>query len=295
MGRVHRALAVECVYSGRPLDEAVAHGRQAVSLLERTEDRFWLSQALYALSYSCYYSGDFESALEAAGRLDALGEAIGSRRARANAAMMAGLSRATRGDWEAGIKACERALELSPDPFETAFVLAVLARPTWRRRFRACNPHSGASRATGGSGSLPAIRRMVSDNAGCSLCPGGQPDKAREVAKPGSGCLRGRQILAGDRLVPSSPRSGRPDQGALAQAGMHLGEALQAFASVHSRFEMGRTHLFLASLAYAQGDREPAGTHLKEAHSLFVALRVPEYVERTEQLAVSFAFPPSRK
>ena len=140
MGRVHRALAVECVYSGRPLDEAVTHGRQAVSLLERTEDRFWLSQALFALSYSCYYSGDFEAALEEAGR--------------------------------------------------------------------------------------------------------------------------------------------------------RLGDALQAFVSVHSRFEMGRTHFFLASLAYAQGDRELAGTQLKEAHSLFMALRVPKYVERTEQLAREFGVPP---
>ena len=81
-------------------------------------------------------------------------------------------------------------------------------------------------------------------------------------------------------------------QGALAQAGRHLGEALQAFVSVHSRFEMGRTHFFLASLAYAQGDRKPAGTHLKEAHSLFMALRVPKYVERTEQLACEFGVPP---
>ncbi|MEK6711598.1 MAG: AAA family ATPase, partial [Nitrospinota bacterium] len=39
MGRVHRALCLECTYSGRPMDEAVAHRRQAVSLLERTEDR----------------------------------------------------------------------------------------------------------------------------------------------------------------------------------------------------------------------------------------------------------------
>jgi tetratricopeptide (TPR) repeat protein len=72
---------------------------------------------LYALSYCCYYVGDFASSLEAATRLDALGEATGSRRARAEAAM-AGLSYAARGDWEAGIDASRRALEHAPDPFE---------------------------------------------------------------------------------------------------------------------------------------------------------------------------------
>jgi len=54
---------------------------------------------------------------------------------------------------------------------------------------------------------------------------------------------------------------------------------------------MGRTHFFLASVAYALREREPAGAHLKEAHSLFTALRVPKYIERTEQLAREFAFP----
>jgi tetratricopeptide (TPR) repeat protein len=259
MGRVHRALAIECVYSGRSLEEAVAHGRQAVSLLERTEDRFWLSQALFALSYSCYYSGNFDGALEAAGRLDALGEATGSRRARANAATMTGLSQATRGDWEVGIKACD--------------------------------PHAGAGRSTGGPGSLPAIRGVVSDDARCSLCPGGQLDKAREVAGHALDISVDVTYLLGIGWSHQFLGLAARTQGALVEAGRHLGDALQAFVSVQSRFEMGRTLFFLASIAYAQGRNESAGMHLKEAHSLFTALRVPKYVERTEHLACEFGFP----
>jgi class 3 adenylate cyclase/tetratricopeptide (TPR) repeat protein len=293
MGRVHRALAVECVYSGRPLDEAVAHGRQAVSLLERTEDRFWLSQALYALSYSCYYSGDFEAALEAAGRLDALGEAIGSRRARANAAMMAGLSRATRGDWEAGIKACERALELSPDPFETAFVLAVLGKAHVEAGdFGRAIPTLEQAVQLGDQVRSRQYAAWFRTMLAAAYVLGGQMDKAREVASQALDVSADVKYLLGIGWSHQVLGLAARTRGALAQAGMHLGEALQAFASVHSRFEMGRTHFFLASLAYAQGDREPAGTHLKEAHSLFVALRVPKYVERTEQLAREFSVPP---
>jgi len=292
MGRVHRALAIECVYSGRPLEEAVAHGRQAVSLLERTEDRFWLSQALFALSYSCYYSGNFEGALEAAGRLDALGEATGSRRARANAAMMTGLSQATRGDWEVGIKACERAIDLSPDPFETAFILAVLGKaqveagdfgraiPTLEQAVQLGDQVRSRQYAAW-------FRTMLS----AAYVLGGQLDKAREVARQALGISMDVRYLLGIGWSHQVLGLAARTQGALVEATGHLGDALQAFVSVQSRFEMGRTLFFLASIAYAQGRNESAGMHLKEAHSLFTALRVPKYVERTEHLACEFGFP----
>jgi tetratricopeptide (TPR) repeat protein len=293
MGRVHRALAVECVYSGRPLDEAVAHGREAVSLLERTEDRFWLSQALFALSYSCYYSGDFEGALEAARRLDALGETTGSRRARANAAMMAGLSNATRGDWEAGIKACERAIELSPDPFETAFILAVLGKAYVEAGdFGRAIPTLEQAVQLGDQVRSRQYAAWFRTMLGTAYVLEGQLDKAREVASQALDLSADVRYLLGIGWSHQVHGLAAWSQGALAEAEKHLGEALQAFISVHSRFEMGRTYFFLASVAHDQGEREHAGTHLKEAHSLFMALRVPKYVERTEQLAREFDFSP---
>jgi class 3 adenylate cyclase len=290
MGRVHRALAIECVYSGRPLDEAVAHGRQAVSLLERTEDRFWLSQALFALSYSCYYTGDFDAALEAAARLHALGGATSSRRARANAETMTGLSCATRGDGEAGVKACERALELSPDPFETAFVLAVLGK--------ACVEGGDLARA------VPALEQAVQlgDEVrsrqyaawframlGEAYLLSGQLDKAREVAnhaldvstEVGFSLGVGWSHQVFGRIAQS--------EGLLSEAERHLTEAVRIFVQTGARFEIGRTHLFLASVAHAQGDREAATAQLNEAHAVFRALQAPKYAERTGRLAKEFA------
>ena len=289
MGRVHRALAVECVYSGRPLDEAVAHGRQAVSLLERTEDRFWLSQALYALSYSCYYSGDFDAALEAAGRLDALGEATGSRRARANAATMAGLSHATRGDWEAGTKACERALELSPDPFETAFVLAVLGKAYAEAGdFGRAIPTLEQGVRLGDQVRSRQYTAWFRTMLGEAYVLGGQLDKAREVASQALDLAADVSFLLG--IGWSHQVIGRVAQaeGSALEAEGHLAEALQSFVSIRARFEIGRIHLFLASLSHAQGNCEAVASHLKEAHALFRALRVPKYVERSEQLAREF-------
>ncbi len=73
--------------------------------------------------------------------------------------------------------------------------------------------------------------------------------------------------------------------GALSEAETHLNEALQIFASIQARFEVGRTRLALAELTHAQGDREAMATHLREAHHLFSVLRVPKYIERTARLA----------
>jgi hypothetical protein len=80
-------------------------------------------------------------------------------------------------------------------------------------------------------------------------------------------------------------------EGFLAEAHRHLTDALQTLASINCRFEAGRTHLDLAAVAHAQGKREAVATHLKGAQSLFRASRVPEYVERAEQLATQFGVP----
>jgi hypothetical protein len=289
MGRVHRALALECSYSGRPLDEAVAHGRQAVSLLERTEDRFWLSQALFALSYSYYYAGEFDLALEAAARLDTLGETTGSRRARANAAMMAGLSYGTRGDSAAGIEACERALKLAPDPFETAAVLACLGKV-----------HMDAGDL---ARAVPVLEQAVevADRVrsrqwsawfrtwlGEAYLLAGQMDLAQQVVSQTLQICTDVKYAVG--IGFSNQVLGRiaQAQGALPEAEKYLTDALQILDSIQARFEVGRTCLFLASLAAARGDRGAAAASLRTAHSLFKTLRIPQYVRRTEELARKF-------
>jgi class 3 adenylate cyclase/tetratricopeptide (TPR) repeat protein len=286
MGRVHRALAVECTYSGRPLDDAVAHGRQAVSLLEPTEDRFWLGQALYALCYSHYYAGDLDAVIEVAARLDALGEATGSRRARANAGMIAGISHATGGNWEAGVQACERALELAPDPFETAGVLACLGK--------ALAEAGNLTRA------VPVLERAVQlgDQVrsrqwrewfrallGEGYFLSGQMDKAREAAQQALKASTDFGYSLGIGWAQQVLGRVAQARGAGAEAEQHLVAALNIFASIHSRFEAGRTHLFLASCAHARGNHEAAATHVQAAHAVFRAARVPKYVERAEALA----------
>jgi tetratricopeptide (TPR) repeat protein len=294
MGRLHRILALECVYSGRPLDEAIAHGRKAVSLLERTEDRFWLSQALFALGYSHYYAGDFHSALEVAVRLDALGEATGSRRARANAAQIAGISRAMLGDCAAGVEGLERALELAPDSFETAFILACLgkARLEGGDAARAISALEQAVELADKVRSLQWRQWFRTWLANAYLL-GGRLDKAQEVAGHALEVSADVKFLLGVGYSHQVLGRVAQAQGALEEAQRHLTEALRTLESIQERFELGRTHLDLASLVHAQGRGEAVVPHLKEARSLFMALRIPKYVERSERLAGELGVPVS--
>src|SRR4029453_6621580 len=64
--------------------------------------------------------GEFEPAFEAVREAQAVGEAIGDPRLQTYAAWTTGWLEAARGDGEAGIRACRRSLEHSPDPVNTA-------------------------------------------------------------------------------------------------------------------------------------------------------------------------------
>jgi tetratricopeptide (TPR) repeat protein len=285
-GRVHRALATECVYSGRPLDEAIAHGRQAASLLERTDDRFWLSQALFTLSYCCTFAGDFDSAQEAASRLAAFGDATGIRRAQANAAMLAGLSRATRGEGEAGIELCQRALEFSPDDFERAFILACLGK---------ANLEAGAaSRAVAVLEQAVLLADQVRSlqfrawfrtMLGEAYVLSGENEKAADVLGNALEVSVKSQFIIGVGLSKQVLGRIARAQGAPAEAQRNFEQAAEILGSVGAQFELGRTRLELAALAHDNGNGEAATAHLSEARSLFTRLHVLKYIERTDRLS----------
>jgi class 3 adenylate cyclase/tetratricopeptide (TPR) repeat protein len=289
-GRVHRALAMECSFSGRPLQEAVSHGREAVTLLERTADSFWFGQALFALCYSTYYMGNFDASLDAAVRLDALGENTSSRRARANAAMMIGLNYATRGDWAAGIESVQRALDLSPDTFETAWILACLGKA-----------HAEAGDTTR---AIPALEQAVelADRVrslqfrcwfrtmlGEAYVLNGEFDKAADVVQKALDVSTDIQFLFGAGLSRHVLGRIARGQGALAEARRNFEQAIEILGSIGAQFELARTRLELATLARDSGKSEEATIHLSEARSLFTALQVPKYLERADQLSERIA------
>jgi class 3 adenylate cyclase/tetratricopeptide (TPR) repeat protein len=285
MGLAHRALGLEYRYSGQ-LDNAVSHARRGMELLGQTKHWFWLGDAAYTLAFNYYWIGQFDLALQVATRLDAIGKTIGSRRFQTLGTMMTGVTLATSGECEAGIEACRRALELAPDPFETAVVLACLGKAYLEKREVAqavpvleeavklgdqvrSKQWRAWFRTLLGEAYFLA-RRMVEAQE--------QIEKALEISLSskfplGTGCSR--RVLGWIAQAT----------GELDEAQRQLDEAIQVFRLLGAKFELARTCLARAELSNAQGDSERVSACLREAHRLFRDLHVPRYMETTQELA----------
>jgi class 3 adenylate cyclase/tetratricopeptide (TPR) repeat protein len=284
-GAVHRALAMECTFSGQPLEKAVSHGRQAVGLLEREKDGFWLSQALLALSYASYYRGDFESALDAAARLNALGESTGSRRARSNGIMMAGLSHATRGDWAAGIEAEKRALDIAPDDFEKAWILACLGKA-----YVEAEDPGQAIPVLEQAVELADRVRSLQFRCWFRTILANAYVLRTELDKAGSAALKALEVSTDIHFLLgvgwSNQALGRVARahGNFLEAARKFNDAIGAFDAVGARFELARTYLDSVMLGQDRLHAVQCQTRLNEAHEIFTILQAPTYTQRAERL-----------
>lgn len=284
MGKAHYLLALEGFWS-RPVQGA-EHGRPAVGLLERSQERWWLGQAHWLMGLICCYLGEFEGALETLARAAAIADALEARRLQSYVAWTTGFVYTLTGDGEAGIGACKDGVERSPDPVSTATALGLL---------------SLAYLETGDpDGAIPLLEQAVPQTRRFRLQPlhglfttflgearllKGDIGKGRELAIQGLDITRSAEYWYGVGWTLRALARGARASGDVAEAGAYLKEALQTFNAIQARFEVGRTHLALAELAHAAANREAASAHLAEACGLFTALAVPKYVERTEQLA----------
>jgi tetratricopeptide (TPR) repeat protein len=285
MGQAYYVLARSGFWSGQFV-QGVKYGRQAVALLECTAERWWMGQAQWAVGANYGFVGEFARAVEAERRAHAVGEALGDPRLQTYAAWTIGWIEARRGDWEAAIQACQRGLDLAPDPLSTAMALAFLGY--------AYLEQGDAGQA------IPLLEEAVQQLGGFRFrLPQGwftlflseaalmrsDLERAHALALQGVEIARDVQFAYGVGLGQRALGRIAQARGALAEAATCLTEALQGFAAIQARFDMGRLHLDLAALTHTQGHPQAVAMHLTEAYALFTALQVPRYVEHTVQLA----------
>ena len=288
LGKAYYMLAREgfwmCQYP-----QGVEQGRQAITLLEQTEERWWLGQSYWAVGLNYTFMGECAPAMEAVTRAHTIGETIGNTRLQTYAMWAIGWVAATRGDWQEGVAACQRSLEQSVDPINTACALGWMGY--------AYLEHGDAGQA------IPMLERAIE---GCiqvqyhglqgwftawlsdAYLVNHQREQAHTTALQGLDIAR--DVKNGYTVGWTTRVLGRIAQarGAFAEATSHLQEALETFASIQSRLEVGRTHLDLAALAYAQNHLEATAAHCQAAHAVFTALHLPMYVERAAQRASEY-------
>jgi tetratricopeptide (TPR) repeat protein len=266
--------------------QGLAHGRQAVALLETTEEWHWLGMAYWDVGLSAIYLGAFITAWEALAHIRSLGEAHEDKRLLHMAEVHIGMIHTLRGEWGMGVEAYQRVLANRPDPVTALVVqlhlghayleqgqldqaiplLTQVVQRLQKAQFR--GPETRAAAFLAQALLLHKCLEPAQHMAQQALHIG------QEISYP-HGVALAQRVLG--RIAQA--------QGDDATAEQYLHAALDAFNTLEMRYEQARTHLLLAQLAHPQGHREALSTHLWAAHHLFQTLQVPNYVACTERLA----------
>ena len=287
LGMSHHLLAFAHTALGQ-YQQGVACGRQAVTLLDNTGEWHWLGLAYFDVGMNATFLGEFETALEALAHTRAIGEAREDPRLQHLAELYIGWIQIMRGEWEAGLAACQSVLARSPDPIaelsalqlagiayleqgEPAQAIALLERAVRRTQQVQLRYNQGRSMALLGEALLVSKQLEPAYHLALQGL-----ESSQEIFHP-YGIGIAQRVLG--RIAQA--------RGDYPTAAQHLHEALQTFTTLHAQYEIARTHLLLAELACQQDNWEALAIHLSAAHSLFQRLHAPKYIARTEQLASS--------
>ncbi len=291
MGRARYLLSREAFWSGE-LREGVEHARQAVRLLERADDRWFLSMSHWTMGLNYALLGELDTALEEEAWAQAVGDKLGNARLVSSAAWSSGWIHAMRGEWATGIAACRRALELAPDAVSKALAVGFLGIAHLEN-----GDAAGAGPALEQAGEafrtfgFPQLEGWFTILRGQTALLGGKIEVARDLVHAGLAIARRSRfwpaIAAAERVLASIAESAGDPAGAQA----HLEEALRLLGAASARFETAKTHLALAELAGRRPDTATASRHLTTARALFEAAHAPVYVERTERVARELGIP----
>jgi tetratricopeptide (TPR) repeat protein len=289
MGKAEYSLSRESYMIGRPR-EGIAQGRQAVALLEQSDERWWLGQALGVLGLHLLHIGDFGPALEILDRMRALGEVIA--RLQPNAAWTIGRVHTIMGDADLAIAACRRAVELAADPVAQAGAIgwlgaAYLEGGDAGQAIDLLEDAIGRLQQLSGAGGYRygqidgMFRALLSE----AYLAKGDAGRAGDLGAQALGIARaggwGVAIGYAERAV------GRValNVGQLDEAEASVNRSLSTFVAGEALAQAARSRLPLAEIRAARGDKDTAAAELAAAQQTFQQMRAPILVERARRLA----------
>jgi transcriptional regulator with AAA-type ATPase domain/tetratricopeptide (TPR) repeat protein len=291
MGRARYVLALASVWRGRPR-EVTAHGSEAVALLERAGERYWVGMTHWIMGLNYALFGSFDAALAEETSTRDIAAAIGSMRLQSYADWATGTIRAFMGDAELGIDACRRSLERSPDPFNTATALGFLGY-AYLQNGQAGDAIAHLQQAIDlfARFRYRQVQGLFTAYLSEAIYLTGDLDGARRAAGEALELAQEAQFPYGKGLVHRLLGRIAQTTGSFEDARRLLGEAHALFASIEAQHEVARTELALAELAHAEGRDETRREHTARAYALFEQLGLPRFMERTQSLAASWGMP----
>ena len=285
MGKAYGVLGVEA-YWASDCQHAVEHAWRGVTLLEDTDERWWLGLGYFNLGMTYLHMGLLEEALEAEARVQTIAEELDDPRLESYGIGVTGWIHALRGDGEIAVEEIRRALAIAPDLVARTYGSAVLGHAYVEQ-----DDHAHA---------IPLLEEAVerAGRIGNRQLEGWWTAVLAEAYRlagraeqAGAAALRGLQLSResgnrhavgwAERTLGRIARGG----GALQEALAGLTDALETFEAADARFEAARTRLDLGELAAERGDAAASAGQLKVTAETFGILRVPRYIERTATLA----------
>ncbi|HEV7507450.1 MAG TPA: adenylate/guanylate cyclase domain-containing protein [Thermoanaerobaculia bacterium] len=288
-GRAWYVLCRDAFWSGR-FSEGIEHGRHAVALLERSEDRWWQGQAYWVTGFHHYVLGQFEAAFDRMRRAETVWQAL--QDPRLDPSWSTGYFHASLGDYDQGIEECRGGLERALDPLNTAAALgflgyAYLEKGDLAKAAEALDDSVGRLRRAGMKQLLGWFSAFLAETRLLL----GHPSEAREIAREALAVTEEVHFPYGSGMAQRALGHIAQATGDREEAGRWLREAEKTFGALEAPFEVARTQLDLARVAGAGS--EPAAKLLGAARRSFSELGLPAYVERTERLAGELAAPSS--
>jgi len=125
MGKAHYDLARELFLSDLP-KQGLEHGQQAIALLERTGEWWWLGLTYWIVGTLHGLLGEFTPALEANIQAQTIGAALNDLHVQSYAAFSTGWIETRRGECAAGIAAAQQSLKWALDPVNVTHATGAL-------------------------------------------------------------------------------------------------------------------------------------------------------------------------
>jgi class 3 adenylate cyclase/tetratricopeptide (TPR) repeat protein len=287
LAKAHYVLARDGFWSGQ-FALGVDHALQAVALLERHGERWWRGQAYWVAGFNDYALGRMRPALDAMAQAQAIGEALADPRL--DASWSSGYFYASMGEFEAAIRDCRGGLDRSRDPLNSTAALgflgyAYLEQGDPQRAVEALETAVEALRKAGFRQMLGWFCAFLAE-ASLGI---GRAERGRLLAAEALEISRETRFGYGAGMAQRALGRIARQAGTATEAAGWLEQALATFSELGARFEVGRAHLDLVSLAQDRNDTRAAERHLGLAGDLFRQLGTPRYSERVERLAAQLA------
>ncbi|MEM6794944.1 MAG: AAA family ATPase [Acidobacteriota bacterium] len=260
---------------------------RAVVLLERNSEPWWQGQAYWVAGFNHYVLGDFEPAIEALERAFALGEALDDYRL--DTSWSLGYFYASLGEVSAGIEQCQRGLERSQDPLNTAVSTGFLGHALLQEGREIARAVDNLERATdlmAGAG-MQQLEGWFAALLSEALAAEGRSEDARAAARRGLKAAEEAGFWYGVGLAEKSLGRIALETSEMESAEELLESARTRFDQLRVPFEVAQVDLELGRLARLAGKPGEAASRLESARASFEQLSVPFWVDQAERASLS--------